>query len=363
MYVGTQMGAAQLEKAGGDRYLRQLAQLGVRHVCIDPPGNPYDWSEDIIARHIERIDNAGLVLDMVQLPLPSGGIERGHQAPGIVLGKPGERDREIDGICKIIENLSAQGVGAAKYNFNVLGIPRTPSERGRGGAVLSTWRADKATDGETLTEAGRVSADEFWERIEYFLERVVPVATSAKVRLACHPHDPMTPPGYRGFEKRVLASVEGLMRFVQTCESPYHGLNFCQGTVAEGMENPRAEIEEAIRWFGSRKKIFNVHFRNIKGGRYSFTEEFPDCGDMDMPSSLKVYKEVGYDAMIMPDHVPHIDGGAPDETAFAFCFGYIIGIFQANGWDPYGPPSTRASSAARVGDPAMKDVVPFSDSN
>jgi mannonate dehydratase len=24
------------------------------------------------------------------------------------------------------------------------------------------------------------------------------------------------------------------------------------------------------------------------------------------------------------------------ETAFAFCFGYIIALFQANGWDPYG---------------------------
>jgi mannonate dehydratase len=273
---------------------------------------------------------------MVQLPLPSSGIERNHQAPGIVLGKPGERDREFDGICRIIEALSEAGIGAAKYNFNVLGIPRTTSETGRGGAIMSTWRADKATDGDTLTIAGKVSADEFWERITYFLERVVPVATAARVRLACHPHDPMTPPGYRGFEKRVLGDAEGLMKFVQIAESPYHGLNFCQGTVAESLENPREEIGEIIRWFGQRKKIFNVHFRNIKGGRYSFTEEFPDAGDMDMPAALKIYKEVGYDGMIMPDHVPHIDADNYFETAFAFCFGYIIALFQANGWDPYG---------------------------
>lgn len=335
MYVGTQLGGDQFAKVG-DRYLGQLAQLGVRHVCIDPVGDPWQWNRDILMRHAEHVSKFGLVLDMVQLPLPSSGIERNHQAPGIVLGKPGERDREIDGICKIIEALAEAGIGAAKYNFNVLGIPRTESETGRGGQKLSTWRADQATDGDTLTIAGKVSADEFWERIEYFLERVVPVATANKVRLACHPHDPMTPPGYRGFETRVLSSVEGLMRFVQTCESPYHGLNFCQGTVAEGMENPRAEIGEVIRWFGSRKKIFNVHFRNIKGGRYSFTEEFPDNGDMDMPAALKIYHEVGYDGMIMPDHVPHIDADNSMETAFAFCFGYIIGLFQANGWDPYG---------------------------
>lgn len=336
MYVGTQLGGDALAKVG-DRYLRQLAQLGVRHVCIDPEGNPYEWTREVLARHVERLDKAGLVLDMVQLPLPSSGIDRDHQAPGIVLGRPGERDREIEGICRIIEALAETGIGAAKYNFNVLGIPRTESETGRGGQKLSTWRADKATDGEVLTVAGRVSAEEFWQRIEYFLERVVPVATANKVRLACHPHDPMTPPGYRGFETRVLATAEGLMRFVQTCESPYHGLNFCQGTIAESMENPREEIGEVIRWFGSRKKIFNVHFRNIKGGRYSFTEEFPDAGDMDMAAALRIYHEVGYDGMIMPDHVPHIDAESSFETAFAFCFGYIIGLFQANGWDPYGP--------------------------
>ena len=88
-------------------------------------------------------------------------------------------------------------------------------------------------------------------------------------------------------------------------------------SLLKGSAHPQ-QAAEVIRWFGSRKKIFNVHFRNIKGGRYSFTEEFPDNGDMDMPAALKLYKEVGYDGMIMPDHVPHIDAGNSMETAFAF---------------------------------------------
>lgn len=334
MYVGTQLSGSMLE-AVGDRYLRQLAQLGVVHVCIDPPGPATGWNRDALRRHIDRVEAAGLVLDMVQLPLTSSGIDRDHPSPGIVLGT-GERDREIDRICTLIEDLRAMGVGAAKYNFNLLGIPRTPSERGRGGAELSTFRADRLTDGAEPTSAGRVSTEQMWERITYFLERVVPVAEANRVRLACHPHDPMTPPGYRGMEERVLSTPEGLKKFVSIAESPYHGLNFCQGTLAESLENPRAEIGDVIRWFGERKKIFNVHFRNIKGGRYSFTEEFPDAGDMDMPAALRLYKELGVDCMIMPDHVPHIDGEAPFETAFAFCFGYIIALFQANGWDPYG---------------------------
>ena len=131
MYVGTQLGGDQYAKVG-DRYLRQLAQLGVKHVCIDPLGNPWEWDRDAIMRHSEHVQEQGLILDMVQLPLPSSGIERNHTAPGIVLGKPGERDREIDGLCRIIEALAEAEIPAAKYNFNVLGIPRTTSETGRG---------------------------------------------------------------------------------------------------------------------------------------------------------------------------------------------------------------------------------------
>jgi mannonate dehydratase len=147
------------------------------------------------------------------------------------------------------------------------------------------------------------------------------------VRLACHPHDPYTPPGYKGVT-RVLSTVAGLKKFVQMRESPYHGLNFCQGTVAEGLENPREEIGDVIRWFGSRDKIFNVHYRNITGGKLSFMEVFPDEGDMNMWDALKVYAEVGYKYMIMPDHVPQIGDDPKHAVAFAYCFGYIRALLQ-----------------------------------
>jgi mannonate dehydratase len=175
-----------------------------------------------------------------------------------------------------------------------------------------------------------VSEDESWERIDYFLARVVPVATACRVRLACHPHDPYTPPGYRGVT-RVLGTVEGLKRFVTMHESPYHGLNFCQGTVAEMLEDPGREIFDVIRWFGERSKLFNVHFRNIRGRRLDFMEVFPDEGSMDMARSLGVYQEVDYRYMVMPDHVPEIDGRDPSGAAFAFCYGYIRGVMDALG--------------------------------
>ena len=126
----------------------------------------------------------------------------------------------------------------------------------------------------------------------------------------------------------MLGSVEGLKRFVDIMPSKYHGLNFCQGTVAEMLEKPGKEIYDVIRYFGSRGKIFNVHFRNIKGGFLNFQETFPDDGDMDMLKAMRVYKEVGYDGMMMPDHAPQIEGDTGGSQAFAFAFGYIQALIQ-----------------------------------
>jgi mannonate dehydratase len=224
----------------------------------------------------------------------------------------------------MIRNVSRAGIPAVKYNLTFLGVPRTAPTRGRGGARYSTFVYEGAAQEPPLTIAGAVDADTYWERITYFLGRVVPVAEEFKIRLACHPQDPGMPKGkgWRGVET-VLGSVDGLKRFVATRESPYHGLNFCQGTVSEMLEKPGEQIFDVIRYFGTRGKIFNVHFRNIAGGFLNFRETFIDDGDVDMLKAMRVYREIGYDGMIMPDHVPTIDGDTGNLQGFAFAFGYI----------------------------------------
>ncbi|CAJ0998897.1 Mannonate dehydratase [Sodalis praecaptivus] len=272
------------------------------------------------------MESFGLVLDMIQLPMSSRPIEEASY-PDILLAGP-RRDLQIDDVCRMIENIGRAGIPAAKYNLNIIGIPRTAMERGRGGSLNEAWRWDKAEQSAAPGLAGVLSEDENWERIDYFLERVVPVAESNRVRLACHPHDPYTPQGYKGVT-RFLGTVEGLKKFVTLRENPYHGLNFFQGSIAEMLENPREEMDDIIRWFGARDKIFNVHFRNIRGGKLSFMETFPDEGDMDMVRSLKTYREVCYPYMIMPDHVPTIGGRDPVGVAFSFCYGYIAALLEA----------------------------------
>lgn len=319
MYLGTQF------RARDDDDYRVMAQLGIEHVCADPEGNPHDWSLDILLRHRDHLAGLGLKLDMIQLPLSSRVIEKQY-SPDILSAGP-DRDRQIDSICALIERTAKAGIPAVKYNLNIIGIPRTELEIGRGGSRNEAFRWEKADHEAAPTMAGVVDEDENWERIDYFLKRVVPVAEEYRVRLACHPHDPHTPPGYRGVT-RVLGTVDGLKKFVLMRESPYHGLNFCQGTVGEMLDNPAAEIFDVIRWFGERGKLFNVHFRNIRGHKLSFMETFPEEGDMDMWRSLKTYADIGYQYMIMPDHVPKIAGRDPENTAFAFTYGYIAALLQ-----------------------------------
>ena len=102
--------------------------------------------------------------------------------PAIFLGTNPDRDRNIDDICQMIRNCARAGIMQVKYNFTLLGVVRTGSAPGRGTARYSEFVYAGAKPDPPLTIAGPVDADTYWERITYFLERVVPVAEEYKVR-------------------------------------------------------------------------------------------------------------------------------------------------------------------------------------
>ena len=252
--------------------LRVLAALGVNNICSDLPSARFDqqWSVDALSRLREHVERFGITLDMVPLPLSSHEIAT-FENPNIMLGKSPERDREIDKICQMIRNAARAGIPALKYNMTLLGVVRTGTRPARGGARYSTFVYDKAgADGPAVRG---------WPRGRGHVlgaHRLFSRARDSGGGGAQGSHGlPSAGPGhaagrgYRGVET-VLGSVDGLKRFVEHQASPYHGLNFCQGTVAEMLEKPGEEIFDVIRYFGSRRKIFNVHFRNIRGGFLEF---------------------------------------------------------------------------------------------
>jgi mannonate dehydratase len=314
-----------------DAQLKAVARYGIKNIVSHPQiadGRLFATVEEL-TRMREAAERNGLSVDVLTPPnLASSHIDR-EAHPGIMLAQSPERDREIEAFQTMIRNCAAVGVPCIKYNMSILGVLRTGRTPGRGDSSLSTFTLADARPSPPLTRAGRVSPDMYWDRITYFLERVVPVAEEYKVRIACHPNDSMTPPeGYQGVNA-VLSTVDGLKRFVAIHESPYHGLNFCQGTVSEMLQNPGKEIYDVIRYFGSRKKIFNVHFRNIRGNRQAFMEVGPDEGDVDFVQAMRTYRDIGYAGNLQPDHVPQAPGDPGGAEYFAFCYGYIRALIQA----------------------------------
>jgi mannonate dehydratase len=345
MKLGTQ------EPTSEENFLR-FQRYGVKNICgwykILEEGRRYPNVEELKA--VTALgEKYNISIDMTDCD-----IGRGDQS-ALMLGKSPDRDREIEAFQNTIRNCAAAGIRTVKYYLSILPILRLAEVSGRGDTLYNRWNYADAVAGkgdplvlgpkesagdQTLTRAGHVDSDTFWERITYVLERIVPVANEYRVRLAQHPHDPGLPPqGFMGVPN-VLGTVEGLKRFVSIQDSPYHGLNFCQGTICEMLDDPKSQVFDVIRWFGERKKIFNVHFRNIKGHRGDFVAEcFPDDGDIDLPATVEVYREVGYDGMLMPDHIPRMTplGRTPDQLhaaeneSFVFAYGYIRGLIQMAG--------------------------------
>ena len=313
------------------QHLQYLARYGVEGICGYPeiPEGRLYATVDELRRMRDLAEKYGIDVGCVAPPfLASRHIDQ-EKHPAIMLALSPERDRDIADLQTLIRNCAVAGIPAIKYNMSILGVLRTGRTPGRGDATYSTWRLKDAHPSSPLTRAGHVNADAFWERITYFLERVIPVAEEYKIRMALHPHDPGVPPaGYQGVD-RVLGTVDGLKKVIGIQASPYHGLNFCQGTVSEMLAEPGKEIYDVIRYFGSRRKIFNVHFRNIRGRRNDFMEVYPDEGDIDFVKAIQVYKEVGYPYLMMPDHVPEAAADPEGLQSFAFCYGYIRGLIQA----------------------------------
>ena len=244
-----------------DTHLKYLARYGVKNICgypetVDGGGDDRGWATvDALSRMKDLAAKNGIEIDCVGPPLLTSSYIDNEKHPAIMLAESPERDRDIESIQTLIKNCAQVGLPSIKYNMSILGVLRTGRTPGRGDASYSKWTLAEAHPKTPLTIAGRVDADMFWERITYFLDRVIPVANEYKIRMACHPQDPGVPPeGYQGIN-RVLGTVDGLKKFVAIQESPYHGLNFCQGTVSEMLGDPGTQIYDVIRYFGTRQKI------------------------------------------------------------------------------------------------------------
>jgi mannonate dehydratase len=284
---------------------------GVAHISTGLKGC-YELPELLHLRI--RVESAGLRLAGISMP-------RSFYIKAM-LGLPG-RDEQIENFCETLRNMGEAGIPMLGYSWNALHVWRTSHwARGRGGSLYSSFDYDLVKDAPP-TSFGVISDEEMWENFTYFLKRVIPAAEEAGVKMALHPDDPPVP-SICGIA-RIFRNVEAYKRMIEIAPSDYNGLLFCQGTFAEMGE----DIPEAIRYFGSRKKIFFVHFRNVKGTVPKFEETFIDDGDIDMFEAMKTYKEIGFDGPISLDHTPHLDNDTEwEHRGRAYAIGYMKALID-----------------------------------
>ena len=328
MQVGCQSGGTSIEN------LEFKARHGVFNIDGGAPKTikGKGWDLEDALKNKEACEKHGISLDAYHWPLTAAGIDK-QEYPNIMLGKSPERDREIEILQQMIQVAGKTGIKVLNYNTTILPVLRTGKtlDPKRGNSEYLTWNweeAQKRNDPKTI--AGDVSADQIFERITYMLDRCLPVAEEYKVKLANHIADPPVPAPYRGIMRWNSPDVfEGIKRFAKLYKSPYHGFNFCIGSIAEGLKDPKNDIFPIIKWVGERNQIFNVHLRNIKGGFNNFQEVYPDNGEMNFLHVVRALRDVGFAGMVMPDHVPHHHDAGAHLQAFSFCYGYIKGLIQA----------------------------------
>jgi mannonate dehydratase len=322
--------------------LQFAKQIGVTHIIAWmplPPGQGY-WNYEDLLNLRKFIESHGLVLEAIE-NLPPFHWDK------ILYGIEG-RDEQIDKISKTIRNMGKAKINYLGYCFSIAGYwghwRKGDNGGGRGdagiisfdydivknsgvppvGELWGNWETSYYDGGKPL---GKISRDEMWERLVYFLERIIPVAEESGVKMCVHPDDPPAP-SLRGLE-RIMNNAEDFKKIIELFPSPCHGLEFCQGTFSE-MAGVGKNVIDLIYYFGKRKKIFYVHFRNVKGTFPKYDEVFIDEGDVSMIDAIKAYKDVDFDGVIIPDHVPVANTvSEPWHLGMAYSVGYIKAAMQA----------------------------------
>src|SRR5215831_19946005 len=294
-------------------HIRQIPGVrGVVSALYDvPPGAP--WTPDRLGNLKSQIEDAGLAFAVVEgVPV--------HE--DIKLGRS-SRDRWIDNYCVSIRTLGELGIPVLCYNFMpvfdwvrtdlALGLPDGSTalafddgalaaiDLSRGTGELPGWATtyDAAQLQALLAAYHAVDAERLWDHLAYFLERVVPVAAAAGVRLALHPDDP--PWSIFGLP-RIITDAQALDRVTRIVDRPSNGVTFSTGSLGA---DPRNDLPAMVRDLGGRGRIHFMHCRNVRrtGDKVFQESEHPSrFGDVDMFEILNALADIGFRGPMRPDH-------------------------------------------------------------
>lgn len=303
------------------------------------------WSRESIADLKKKTEDAGLAFEVIEsVPV--------HE--DIKLGKD-TRDRYIENYKENIRRLGEAGVKCICYNFMpVFDWTRTQLDHElddkstslvyyqeqvekmdplTGELSLPGWDSSYTKESlkEVFDEYSKLTEEDLWANLKYFLEGIIPTAEECDVKMAIHDDDPCW--SIFGLP-RIITDEKNLDRFLKLVDSKYNGLTFCTGSLGCSCKN---DIVKMIAKYTKMGRVHFVHMRNVKiledGKGFEERAHYSECGSLDMYAIMKALYDNGFDGYIRPDHGRMIWGetGRPGYGLYDRALGatYLNGLWEA----------------------------------
>lgn len=227
-------------------------------------------------------------------------------------------EERLDGVCAFVTSAGATGIPMIVCDCDIPGTSESVVvPEGRAGALIHKYERPEST--------GVANKTALWQHLTRWLQRVVPVAEKAQVKLAF---------GTRHISSMGwLDSIETMQHLIAVVPSHYAGFNFRHSVIAQTLGN---DTFTAIRHFNAQKKIFMVEVGNLRSHLShvveafldeSISEDMPDVADM--LRTLQVYHAAGYEGTVQPAPPPGLVGDTTwGHKGQAFNLGYIRALLQ-----------------------------------
>ena len=272
------------------------------------------WSRESIAGLKKQVEDAGLLFEVIEsVPV--------HE--DIKLGKP-TRDRYIENYCENIRRLGEAGIKCICYNFMpVFDWTRTQLDHvlpdgstslvyyqeqveavnpleSDSDLTLPGWDSSYTREElkNVVAEYNAMTEDQLWNNLQYFLERIIPVAAECDINMAIHEDDPCW--SIFGLP-RIITCEENLDRFLKLVDDPHNGLTLCTGSLGCSAQN---DVVHMAAKYAAMGRIHFVHARNVAVLENGFEERahLSKCGSLDMYAILNALAKNGFNGYIRPDH-------------------------------------------------------------
>lgn len=272
------------------------------------------WSCKSIAALKKQTEDNGLQFEVIEsVPV--------HE--DIKLGKP-TRDRYIENYCENIRRLAEAGIRCICYNFMpVFDWTRTQLDhrlpdgstslvyykeqvdavdplKSDSDLTLPGWDASYTREElrAVVAEYNKMTEEDLWANLTYFLERIIPVAAECDVNMAIHEDDPCW--SIFGLP-RIITCEKNLDRFLKIVDDPHNGITLCTGSLGCSAEN---DVVHMAAKYAAMGRIHFVHARNVAVLENGFEERahYSACGSLDMYAILNALYKNGFNSYIRPDH-------------------------------------------------------------